>query len=205
MYIPKAMKMVDLAAQHDFIDAHGFAAVVSADLQATHQPLVLHREEGKLGTLYGHFARGNPHWENLDGQDALVIFSGPHAYISPTWYAAKPNVPTWNYAAVHVTGRVSLLNAEQTLAVVEDTVRQYEPDLLAERTVITDAYRDKLLPAIVGFRLEITQLEGKQKLGQQRSTADQRGVFAALSGSKRLDDQALAAYMAATGLGTGEV
>lgn len=204
MYIPKAMKMSDLSAMHDFIDAYGFAVVVSADLQATHQPLVLHREEGELGALYGHFARGNPHWQQLDNQEALVIFSGPHAYISPTWYAATPNVPTWNYAAVHVTGRVTLLDAEQTLTVVEDTVRQYEPQLLAERSVITDEYRDKLLPAIVGFRLDITHIEGKQKLGQQRSTADQQGVFAALSHSPRLDDQALAAYMATTGIGIGE-
>lgn len=204
MYIPKAMKMVDLATMHDFIGAYGFALVVSADLQATHQPLVLRREEGELGTLYGHFARGNPHWQQLQNQDALAVFSGPHAYISPTWYAAAPNVPTWNYAAVHVTGRVSLLDAEQTLKVLEDTVRQYEPQLLAERRVITDAYRDKLLPAIVGFRLEITHIEGKQKLGQQRDVADQQGVFAALSNSPRLDDQALAAYMATTGIGIGE-
>ena len=203
MYIPKAMRMADLAAQHDFIDAHGFAVVVSADLQATHQPLVLKRDEGEFGVLYGHFARGNPQWERLDGQDVLAIFSGPHAYISPTWYAATPNVPTWNYAAVHVKGRVTLLDAEHTLTVVEDTVRQYEPQLLEERVVITDAYRDKLLPAIVGFRLEITHSEGKQKLGQQRSAADQQGVFAALSASNRPDDQALAQYMARTGLGMG--
>lgn len=203
MYIPSNNKINDKSVAHDFINEFGFGVIVSNSLTATHLPFVLHQDEGKHGTLYSHCAKANSHWKELDGADVLIIFSGPHSYISPTWYAQSPAVPTWNYASVHAYGKVSLLNSKQTLEAVEEVVHKYEPDLLIKRDIITNEFRDKLLSGITGFKVELSNLEGKQKLGQQRKTEDQLGVYSALKNSEDLDAQSLAKYMKKQSLGTG--
>ena len=108
MYIPGHFAQTDPATLAEFIDAHGFAVLVSTDESglpfATHLPLILDRQGGQHGTILGHMARANPHWQYADGKRVLAIFSGPHYYISPAWYRAEHVVPTWNYTAVHVTG-----------------------------------------------------------------------------------------------------
>lgn len=204
MYIPNQLKMADLSQAHDFIEQFGFGVLISQPLNATHLPFILARDEGEQGTLYGHFARANPHWKSLHQQQVMAIFHGPHGYVSPTWYANAPAVPTWNYAAVHSYGELTLLDDPQTLQVVEQAVARYEPALLQQRTILTDAFRDKLLAGIVGFKMELSRVEGKLKLGQQRSEADQAGVFAALNQSTKYQDRALADYMRQMQLGTGE-
>ncbi|KJZ15257.1 transcriptional regulator [Marinomonas sp. S3726] len=225
MYTPKNLTMEDTAQIHAFMKAFSFAVLVSNtnnttddkneikshqhhevnNLNGTHLPFLLNEQEG---VLYSHMARANPHWKSLEGAEVLIIFSGPHAYISPTWYAKSPAVPTWNYAAVHAYGKVSLLNDDDTLNVIDDTLKTYEPSLLETneegiKEPVTDEFKHKLLSAIVGFKVEITKLEGKLKLGQHRPKADQEGVFKALSESPRLDDQALAQYMNKMDIGCG--
>lgn len=177
---------------------------MSGALEGTHIPMVLHRNEGEYGVLYSHFAKANPHWKVLEGQEVLVIFSGPHSYISPSWYAHALAVPTWNYAAVHAVGKVALLDGEQTLAVVEEVVRQYEPELLVDRSIITNEYRDKLLSGIVGFKVKLSSIQCKLKLGQQRTKDDQAGVYNALKHSAQVDANQLAGYMKKHRLGTGD-
>ena len=204
MYTPESMRMVDPAAAYALIDRFSFGLLVSPTLEATHLPFILAPTEGEQGALYSHCARANPHWQQLEGQPVLAVFQGPHAYVSPTWYARAPAAPTWNYVAVHVTGTARLVDANVSLGIVEATVRKHEPALLEERTILTDAFRDRLMPGLVGFRIAIEQIEGKEKLGQHRSPADQRGVFRALSRSEDGSDQALAEYMRNTGRGTGE-
>ncbi|SFF98638.1 FMN-binding negative transcriptional regulator [Neptunomonas qingdaonensis] len=140
MYIPSNMKMDDLSTAHDFIDEFGFGVIVSDSLTGTHLPFVLHRDEGDNGVLYSHCAKANPHWKELDNKEVLIIFSGPHSYISPSWYAQSPAVPTWNYAAVHAYGIVSLLDDKQTLDAVEAVVGQYEPGLLIDKNIISDEF-----------------------------------------------------------------
>lgn len=203
MFIPKYEKMSDKNTVHDFISEFGFGVIVSKSLTATHLPFVLRKDESEQGVLYAHIAKANRQWKELDGEEVLVIFSGPHSYISPTWYEKSPGVPTWNYAAVHAHGKVSLLTEQQTLEVVEEVVHKYEPELLLERDVITDEYRDKLLSAVVAFKVELSSIEGKLKLGQQRKTEDQLGVFNALNNSEDLGAQSLAQYMQKLSLGTG--
>lgn len=203
MYIPTNMQMSDLSTTHDFIDEFGFGVIVSGSLTGTHLPFVLHRDEGRNGVLYSHCAKANPHWKELDNQEVLIIFSGPHSYISPSWYAHSPAVPTWNYAAVHAYGTVSLLDNTQTLDAVEAVVNKYEPDLLVKKSIITDEYRDKMLLGIVGFKVELSHIEGKLKLGQLRKKEDQLGVYEALSQSNNPEGQALALYMKKMNLGTG--
>ena len=220
MYTPKNLTMEDTTQIHAFMKAFSFAVLVSStnnttddkdeiknhqdheinNLNGTHLPFILNEQEG---VLYSHMAKANPHWKSLEDTEVLIIFSGPHAYISPTWYAKSPAVPTWNYAAVHAYGKVSLLNDDDTLSVIDDTLNTYEPELLESQDLVTPEFKHKLLSAIVGFKVEITKLEGKLKLGQHRPKADQEGVFKALSESPRLDDQALAEYMKKMGIGCG--
>ncbi|MCL1065571.1 FMN-binding negative transcriptional regulator [Shewanella olleyana] len=201
MYIPKKLQMESQQQIHDFIDEFGFAVLTTSNLTASHLPLLLKREEGELGTLYGHLAKANSHWKSMDCEPILAVFSGPHGYISPTWYDSFPAVPTWNYAAVHIKGEVSLTDEETTLQVLTDTIDKYESGLLSplnnsasEHGFIPAEYKAKLSKAIIGFKISITSIEGKLKLGQHRTTADQLGVIAGLNQSTRLDDQALLAY-----------
>ncbi|MDG1121233.1 MAG: FMN-binding negative transcriptional regulator [Glaciecola sp.] len=203
MFIPKHNKMDNLSVAHDFIDEFSFGLVVSNSLTGTHLPFVLHKNEGEMGTLYTHCAKANSHWKELDSTEALIVFTGPHSYISPSWYAKSPGVPTWNYSAVHVYGTVSLLNDSETLDVVEEVVHKYEPELLVKRDIITPEFRDKLLSGIVGFKIELSTIEGTLKLGQQRTKEDQIGVYKALSNANDLDSRALANYMNKINLGVG--
>lgn len=193
MYIPKSFQITDPEVLAAFIRAHSFATLISAvdgAPFATHLPLLLDQ-----GRLLGHVARANPHWQAFDGQrQALAIFHGPHAYVSPTWYATSPAVPTWNYAAVHVYGTARLVEGDALAALVDRLVATYEAtqpqpwsgELPAE-------YQAKLLQAIVGFELEIERIEGKFKLGQNRSREDQLGVLGRLEASADPATQALGA------------
>lgn len=204
MHTPNALRMASSSEAHDLIDAFPFGVLVSPDLCATHLPFLLERTAGEFGELQTHLARANPHWEGLDGVEVLVIFRGPHGYVSPSWYAKGPGVPTWNYVAVHARGRARLLSAEATRDVLHRQVRAMEPELLDRGDILTPEYADRLAAGVVGVGIDITHLTGKQKLGQQRSAADQRGVHAALAGSANASSRELAAFMESRQLGTGE-
>ena len=206
MYLPSAFRQDDLAELHAQLQASPFALLTSAGatgVQASHLPLLLAPDEGEFGTLYGHFARANPHWRDLQGgAEALAVFSGPDAYISPDWYPAKAEhgkvVPTWNYIAVHARGPVELIEEpERLLQIVSRLSDQHESG--RERPwAVSDApreYIDSMLRAIVGFALPIRRLEGKWKLGQNRSAADQAGVRDGLAASPSPGDRELAARM----------
>ena len=203
MYIPAPMIIDDRQQQHQFIEQFSFGVMLSDSLEASHLPFLLDRDNGELGTLYSHAARANRHCRALDGRRVLVVFNGPHAYISPTWYAGKPAVPTWNYGAVHATGTVTLLGADETHEVITQTLAKYEPALLSRQDVVTDALRDKLSSAIVGFKITLDGIEGKHKLGQHRSSEDQQGVAAGLATSGDHASMQLLEYMRQTGLGIG--
>lgn len=196
MYIPASFRVEDRAALEDFIDAYGFATLVSirgGTPFATHVPLLLDRSSG---TLLGHFAKANPHWEAFDsGVESLAIFTGPHAYISPSWYASAPAVPTWNYTAVHVYGVPRLLTAERTRDVVDRLVQKYEGSRSSPwPNVMPDDFRDRLLAAIVGFEMPIARIEGKFKLSQNRSSEDRAGTLQALQ-NEGTDSALLAEFM----------
>ena len=130
MYIPTSFAVTDQTKLHDFIEQNSFGLLVSQvdGLPfASHLPLLLERQTGPHGCLIGHMARANPQWKHAGGQTALAIFSGPHAYISPTWYESEQVVPTWNYVAVHVYGPVQVIDDRHALRdIVEKTVQVYE-------------------------------------------------------------------------------
>ena len=206
MYLPSAFRQDDLAELHAQLQANPFALLTSAGaagVQASHLPLLLEPGEGEFGTLYGHFARANPHWRDLQGgTEALAVFSGPDAYISPGWYPAKAEhskvVPTWNYISVQAHGRAEVFDdAERLLQLVSRLSDQHEAKR-PQPWAVSDApreYIDSMLRAIVGFALPIERLEGKWKLGQNRPAADQRGVHDGLAASPEPGARALAGRM----------
>ena len=201
MYIPKAFEETRRDVLHAFMREHSFAMGVTAQsgLFATHIPLLLDADRGPHGTLRGHLARANPQWQDLGAdQEAMVVFQGPHAYISPSSYQTKLSVPTWNYTAVHAYGRPRLIHdAAGIHRILEDTVAFYESSRTSpwRMDVLPTDFVGKLQEQIVGFELEIQRLEGKFKLSQNRPAADQMGVIDDLESSGHSLDKAVAQLM----------
>jgi transcriptional regulator len=185
MYVPAHFAESNLATLHEFIEGNSFGLLVSQhDGQpfVTHLPFLLRKTGGPCGTLLGHVARQNPQWRDLGGQSVLAVFQGPHAYISPTWYAAEKTVPTWNYVAVHAYGTARLIeDPTELIALVREITR------MAERSMPTpwdfdpaDPFIQRLATQIVGFRIEIERLEGKWKLNQNHPADRRERVVAEL-------------------------
>ena len=206
MYTPRAFALDDLPEIQQLIQHTRLAQLVTVGengLQASHLPLLLNPDEGPNGTLYGHLARANPQWRELqNGSEALVIFAGADAYISPAFYPAKAEhgkvVPTWNYIAVHAYGTPAVFSdAERLLKVVTALTDRHE-SARAQPWRVSDApadYIDGMLKAIVGFALPIERLVGKRKLSQNRSAADMAGVRDGLAASADVRDQTLARFI----------
>jgi len=171
-----------------------FGANPAGEPAATHLPLVI-QQVGEDVILEGHFARANPHWQSLANHKTLVVFPGPHAYVSPSLYASKQSVPTWNYIAIHATGVLQLVEDETGKEqLVRNLIAANEPAYLSQWQEQTVQYRSAMLKNIVGFRIPIDTLEGKFKLSQNRPDPDRTSVEAAQAQGSP-DEQALAAWM----------
>lgn len=195
MFVPAAFSFTDTKEQLAFIKDHPFALLTTPDLQATHLPLLVQQQGDEL-YLIGHVARANPHWKQSDNTEALAVFSGPHAYISPSWYASAPNVPTWNYVSVHARGTLTLLSDDELLEAMDDLMMAFEPDY--NRATLDDAlvdYQQKLIRGIVGIKMKVTSLQGARKLGQHKKMADMAGVSKGLKTSGDHESLALLEYM----------
>jgi transcriptional regulator len=201
MYVPEAFREERPEVLHAFMRAHSFATIVSTGEQgliATHLPLLLDAERGPHGTLVGHLARANEHWRALETGEALAIFQGPHAYVTPGWYTTLVAVPTWNYTAVHAYGRASLVEDGPRLREILDrTVAAYEAAFTYEWQPPEGDFIPTLMRQIVGFEIPIERLQGKMKLSQNRSRADREGVVAGLRGQGEPEGVAVAELMAA--------
>ena len=171
--------------------------VTAGELCATHLPLLVRRDVGAHGQIVGHMARANPHWRTLADQNVLVVFSGPHAYISPRWYEAADVVPTWNYVAVHAVGRCEIVeDNEQATGILADYVAHYERSMPNPWTIDTATpFFRKLAKQIVAFRVDITRLEGKWKLGQNHATERREKVVRQLAKSADFNSQEMARLM----------
>jgi transcriptional regulator len=205
MYIPPAFRIEDPSKLAAFIQRHSFATLVTFDGTApfaSHLPMLFRPEAGPHGTLLSHMARANPQWRHFaSGGEALVMFHGPHSYISPNWYRTAPAVPTWNYAAVHAYGTPVIFDEhDRIVTLLRDTIGVYEASFDQPWPgELPDEYRDKMIQGIVAFEIPISRLEGKFKLGQNRSPADFQSVFDALSRADDADSQAIAQLMTEIG------
>ena len=206
MYTPSNFAINDLPELQQQILGTRLAVLVThgeEGLQASHLPLLLRPDQGPNGTLYGHFARANPQWKALqNGAQALVIFAGADAYVSPGFYPSKAEhgkvVPTWNYVAVHAYGTAEVFTDADRLRDLVSALTDRHEAGRNNPWKVADApadYIDGMLKAIVGFALPIQCLEGKRKLSQNRSPADIAGVREGLAASPDAPDQALAHLM----------
>lgn len=202
MYTPPAFREDDPVEIHRIIRAARLSTLVTATSQglvATPLPLILDETEGEHGVLYGHLARANPQWQLPVTGEAMVIFSGPDAYVTPSWYPSKREhgkvVPTWNYVAVHAYGPVEFFeDPERLLDMVTRLTNLYEQPR-QEPWAVTDApapFITAQLKGIVGLRLPISRLEGKVKMSQNRSEADREGVVTGLSSGEQAEDRRVA-------------
>ena len=164
-------------------------------LTATHLPLLV-KDEGESGTILGHFARANSHWAALAGRETLVIFPGPHSYVSPALYTEELSVPTWNYISIHAYGTLSLIEDQQEQNnLLEELIQSHDPAYLARWQAMPDGYRRTMLAGIMGFRIPISRIEGKFKLSQNRKPQEQANIHTAQATGTD-DQQELARWMA---------
>ena len=200
MYIPEDFKETDPERIAALIKAYPFGMLITAPdgvPVVSHLPFLFDRFADSAGKLLGHMARENPQWQHFSaGSEVLIVFHGPHAYISPTWYAS-PGVPTWNYAVVHLRGKPHLIENQSNLKILLERLTHvhesnlpnpWEPKLTGDR-------QEKLLEMIVGFEIDITDMQGKFKLSQNRSLEDRQRVMQKLSNSDNQMESAVAKLM----------
>ena len=198
MYIPKHFEVDEQDAAIAVMREHNFATLVSQrgdEPFVTHCPLLV-GEPGPPLVLRGHLAKANPHWKQWEAQpNVLAIFHGPHGYISPSLYGSRESVPTWNYVAVHAYGTIAAIHdTDAKHGLLKDLIAVQEPAYKAQWDALDAGFQERMLGAIVGFRIEVTRLEAKFKLGQNRPKADRENMMRAFANGGE-DERAMAQWM----------
>ena len=199
MYTPKHFEIKEVARAYEIIQENSFAVLFSQHNgmpSATHLPLIVDEENAYL---YGHFARSNPQWKDIENQTVLAIFQGTHCYISPSWYETNQAVPTWNYVTVHVYGVVELIEDEQELIdSLHDMVVKYEAPTISYRLQDIDAtFLSGMSKGIQGFKIKINKIEGTEKLSQNHSLERRELVIQQLEQNSNTDEQQISLLMKA--------
>jgi len=197
MYIPKHFKIDDKEIIYDFIETYSFATLFSqhnGEPYATHLPLILNKYDN---ALYGHFARPNEQWKDAENQQVLVVFQGPHCYISPSWYETMKAVPTWNYVSIHLYGKMEIIEDEKVIFdSLNDLVNKYEiPDSQYNLNVVEPSFIEGMSKGIVAFRIKITKIEAKAKLSQNHPMERQELIIKNLENTSKQDNIQVASLM----------
>jgi transcriptional regulator len=200
MYIPKTFEVNDRTKLLEFVKNNSFGILFSQTNEgpfATHLPFLIDESRGRNGVLTSHMAKPNSHWKNLNNKEVLVVFPGPHAYISPTWYNETNTVPTWNYVAVHILGEFKLVeNKAEMKDIIEKMVDFYESSMPNPwKAEFDDMFIDGLMNGIVGFEINIKKIEGKWKLNQNHSVQRQQNLINGLKTSNECNSQETAKLM----------
>ncbi len=198
MYIPKHFSVEDSNQILSFIKQYSFASIVSLQDKvpvAAHLPFVIEEQDGHW-KLLSHFAKLNKQWETIENQVSLVIFSEPHAYISPVHYNSALNVPTWNYVAIHVYGQVQIIREQNKVEeLLIKTIQQYEQDYLRQWKSLPDQFKLNMQKGIVAFEVQITQVQAKFKLSQNRTEAERKSIISLLSVSEKSTENEIGILM----------
>ena len=198
MYIPKHFRVEQEEELLSFMQAYSFATIVTTRDNlpvASHLPFSVFRREGKI-ILGAHFAKANPQWEHIDKGKVLVIFSEPHAYISPKHYDRQESVPTWNYIAVHAYGTaVRITDTASVMEMLEGMIDQYEPDYKQQWNGLSADYKLKMINGIVAFEILVEELQAAEKLSQNKSLPEQKRISDSLSASSLETERKIAEYM----------
>jgi transcriptional regulator len=197
MYIPLPFQIENEEIIFDMMLKNSFATLISQHAGApfaTHLPLIIDKADK---CLYGHFARPNPQWKDIQNQEVLAIFQGPHCYISPSWYETEMAVPTWNYVAAHVYGQVELVDDEHELldALRQMVLRYEEPNSPYQLDQVDPGFIAGMSKGIQGFKININKIEGKAKLSQNHRPERQALVIERLEQSDRENEQKIASAM----------
>ena len=188
MYIPAYYKETDFKTLLSYIQHNSFGVICSSGrggIRATHLPFVAEERENRI-VLTSHMSKANEHWKDLEaGSDLLIIFQGPHAYVSPSNYELKQNVPTWNYIAVHTYGKARMIpDKEGAVAVLEKTIGKYEQAFFEQWRELSADYKDAMIKGIVAFEIEVTKLEGKFKLSQNKTAKEKENIIHSFENSE---------------------
>ena len=200
MYIPSYFKNNDLDEVRDFLSKNSFGILVSqldSKFLATHIPLELDKNEEGKDILVGHISKGNPQWKNFShDSQVLAIFSGAHSYISSSWYDHE-NVPTWNYIAVHIYGKIKIIEGEKLVRALTKLVDKYEKN--SEKPVAVERMSEKMLnkeiKGIVGFEIEINEIQSAYKLSQNRDDVNHKNITSELEKKGDCNSQVIAEEM----------
>ncbi len=198
MYIPLINEMPEKSEIIDFIKQYSFATIINISKEkplATHLPFIVNDSGGKL-TLISHFAKANDQWLCLKDGTSLVIFSEPHAYISPSNYEKNLNVPTWNYIAVHIYGKAKIIDDSFAVRqILEKTILNYEPGYLKQWNDLPEEYKAAMEKGIVAFEIEVEEVQAKKKLSQNKTEVERRNIINHLNNSKLSTEKTIAHYM----------
>jgi transcriptional regulator len=198
MYTPSFNRFPNQHEAISFMQRYSFATIVTADNNvpfATHLPFLI-EERGDAIVLLSHFAKANPQAAAIINKPVLVIFTEPHAYISPANYEKEANVPTWNYLAVHAYGKAILLaEGEETAGLLAKMINNYEAGYLQQWDNLSEEYKTRMMKGIVAFEIVVDDLQGKQKLSQNRSPIERDNIINTLSTSSNTNESEIAKYM----------
>jgi transcriptional regulator len=198
MYIPSFNSFTDRQEIIAFMQRFSFAAIVTStnDIpEATHLPFLVKEENDKL-ILQSHFAKANPQSKQVFGKTSLIIFTEPHAYISPSNYESEKSVPTWNYIAVHAYGAATVLDdVEQKAELLKHTIEAFEPAYYQQWQKLPEDYKLNMMNGIVAFEIEVTDLQAKSKLSQNRSEKEKQNIIDSFGKSRDNNEREIAEYM----------
>jgi transcriptional regulator len=198
MYIPKDFEQTNKAKSIAFMHAFNFALLVSVKDElpvATHLPFVIEERNDEI-ILVSHLSKANEQWKTFTDKEMLVVFSEPHAYISPTLYEKQQNVPTWNYVAVHAYGKIKILESdEEKLQVLHKQMQTFEANYIEQFKNLDRKYVDGLLKGIVAFEMLVTKLQSKEKLSQNKTTTERENIKQHLQESDDTTHQTLGKMM----------
>lgn len=197
MYIPKHFKIDDEDIIYEFMEKYSFATLFSqhnGEPYATHLPLIVNKDERSLN---GHFARPNEQWKDVENQQVLVVFQGPHCYISPSWYETTKAVPTWNYVSIHVYGKMEIIEDSNIIFnSLNDMVNKYEsPDSPYKLKEVEPSFIEGMSKGIVAFKIKITKIEAKAKLSQNHPVERQELIIKHLESTSNQDNLQVASLM----------
>jgi len=198
MYTPEFNRLTDRDEIVDFMKQFSFANIISARNNlpvATPLPFLINIKDEQI-ILTSHFAKANDHWKDIENNQVLIIFSEPHAYISPVNYTKELNVPTWNYISVHAYGKGKLITESEKVAeILESTIDNYESAYRQQWDNFPEEYKLKMSKGIVAFEIMVTEVKAKKKLSQNRSEEEKQRIIESLSESKDSNERHIAAFM----------
>lgn len=198
MYIPAINQVTDLGEIINFIQKFSFGTIISmvhGRPVASQLPFVSHLSDNKI-ILRAHFAKANEQWKHLVAQENLLIFQEPHAYISPKHYEKEQNVPTWNYMTVHMYAKARVVDSlEETKAILEESINFFKKGYQAQWASLSESYKSNMIQGIVAFEMEVSEIQAKKKISQNRSEKEQAQIAQALSQSTLSHERQIADYM----------